>query len=348
MRPTVKRVLVVDDSSFFRQRIVDCLEADPAYRVVGCAADGRNAVALAARLEPDLVTMDVAMPVMDGIDAVRRIMQARPVPILMISALTRAGAEATFAALDAGAADFVTKPGVADGAARERFGARLRERLAALRCGATAIGGPAARAIGMAPLARDLARGTRGVDCIVIGASTGGPPLVGRILAALPHDFPHPLLVAQHMPGRFTGCFAERLDGQCAIRVRLATDGARLEPATAYIAPGGCQTVVVGRRDKRLRVVAGDEGLRYRPCIDVTFESAAAAFGPRVLGIVLTGMGDDGRAGGCSLKAVGAPVWAQDEASSTVFGMPRAVIEAGLADAVLAGDAIAPRLVAAS
>ncbi|MCB1749737.1 MAG: chemotaxis response regulator protein-glutamate methylesterase [Gammaproteobacteria bacterium] len=340
MRTTPTRVLVVDDSAFFRKQITACLEADPGYRVVGCAGDGRSAVALAARLAPDVVTMDVAMPVMDGIDAVRRIMQARPVPILMISALTRAGAEATLAALDAGAGDFITKPTLASAAERGRFGARLRQRLGALR------DAPVDAARRVAPLARGLTRGSAEVDCVVIGASTGGPPLVGRILAALPAAFARPVVVAQHMPGSFTGYFAERLDGQCDIRVRLASDGIRLEPGTAYIAPGGCQTTFVGRGEKRLRVV-GDEVERYRPCIDRTFASAAEVFGRRVLAIVLTGMGDDGRAGGGCLKAAGAPVWAQDESSSAVFGMPRAVIEAGLADAVLPGDAIAPRLLAA-
>ncbi|MEQ8497296.1 MAG: chemotaxis response regulator protein-glutamate methylesterase [Gammaproteobacteria bacterium] len=339
------RVLVVDDSAFFRRVITRALTADPALEVVGEAGDGRAAVEMAARLAPDVITMDVDMPVLDGIAAVQAIMAARPRPILMISALTHAGAEATLAALDAGACDFLAKQAGTDATALQRFTTALVTRV-------KSVAARPARALTARRVAPALDRAPRtypGLQCVVIGASTGGPPVIGDILGALPVGFPLPVVIAQHMPGAFTGCFAERLDRRSAIRVQLAADGDALAAGTAYVCPGGLQTTIErnGAGLPRLRVEAGSPIARFRPSIDVTFAAAARVFGARVLAIVLTGIGDDGCHGGRELKQVGAPMWAQDEASSVVFGMPRAVIEAGLADFVLPSTAIAPRLLEA-
>ncbi|MEQ8660566.1 MAG: chemotaxis response regulator protein-glutamate methylesterase [Gammaproteobacteria bacterium] len=349
MRGHIIRVLVVDDSAFFRRVITRALTADPMLEVIGEAADGREAVAMAARLSADVITMDVDMPILDGIAAVRAIMAARPCPVLMISALTRAGAEATLAALDAGACDFLAKHAEGDSAALAGFTRELVARVKSVARQRPGRRASAAAARRVAPALDRAPRTYPGLECVVIGASTGGPPVIGGILGALPAAFPLPLVVAQHMPGTFTSCFAERLDQQSAVRVCLAADGAPVVGGTAYICPGGMQTTLARDADgaARLCVTAGDPAARYRPSIDVTFGAAARVFGAHVLGIVLTGMGDDGCAGGRALKAGGAPVWAQDEASSVVFGMPRAVIEAGLADSVLPSVAIAPRLLEA-
>lgn len=349
MRGRTIRVLVVDDSALFRRLVTRALTADASLEVVGEAPDGEQAVAMAARLAPDVITMDVEMPVMNGIEAVRRIMQARPRPVLMISALTRQGAEATFAALEAGACDFLTKRsddavGSVQDFARELV-ARVKS-VAGQRAGRPMHARAARR---VAPVLERARSASSPIECIVIGASTGGPPVVADILGALPTAFRLPIVVAQHMPGTFTSCFAERLDRQSALTVKLAEDGEPLSHGTAYICPGGMQTELDCAAGKvvQLRVGPGLPGTRHQPSVNVTFGSAARVFGPRVLAIVLTGMGDDGCLGGRDLKAAGAPVWAQDEGSSVVFGMPRAIIEAGLADSVLPSSAIAPRLLEA-
>ncbi len=349
MRGRTIRVLVVDDSAMFRRLVTRALTADASLEVVGEAPDGEQAVAMAARLAPDVITMDVEMPVMNGIEAVRRIMAGRPRPVLMISALTRQGAEATFAALEAGACDFLTKQNEDDAGSVQRFADELVARVksvAGQRAGRPMHARAARR---VAPVLERARSAASPIECVVIGASTGGPPVVAAILNALPAAFRLPIVVAQHMPGTFTTCFAERLNRQSALTVKLAEDGERLARGTAYICPGGLQTELdrAAGNAVQLRIGRGMPGTRHQPSINVTFGSAARVFGPRVLAIVLTGMGDDGCLGGRDLKAAGAPVWAQDESSSVVFGMPRAIIEAGLADSVLPSSAIAPRLLEA-
>lgn len=336
------RVLVVDDSSFFRRRIREELERTGDITVIGEAADGREAVALAQQLHPDLITMDVAMPVMDGISAVREIMARCPTRIMMFSALTRDGARATLEALDAGAVDFMPKPGGQDTDAARH--ATLSQRiLGIVRRQSTVRSTPPAHAEPAAAATRRR-EGLARLQLVVIGASTGGPVAIQQVLTALPADYPLAVLVAVHMPGEFTATFAERLDAICPIRVRQASDGDRLVPRQVLVAPGGRQTEIE-RRGTALgvRVTPGGDHL-YKPSIDLTFGSAARAAGDAVHAVILTGMGADGTEGARLLKQQRAIVWSQDQATSVVYGMPMAVVRAGCSDRVLALPDIGPAL----
>ena len=350
-RPAV-RVLVVDDSAFFRRRLTEARAADPAIEVVGVARDGREAVARVTELRPDVVTMDVEMPVMDGITAVRRIMATAPTAVLMISAATQEGARATVEALEAGALDFIPKPTDLG----DPFGEavrRLRERVRVLgRRGRWRLPPPASPAAGpLPPPAPAAPRGpvtdalAQRFRLIVIGTSTGGPVALQRVLTGLPGGFPVPLLLVQHMPAGFTRAFAARLDQLCAIQVQEAEDGSLLHPGQALLAPGGLQTLVQrGRSGALVRIRESAREQHYRPSVDLAFATAAETFPGQVLAVVLTGMGADGREGARLLKSTGSTVWVQDEASCVVYGMPAAVEQAGLADRVLPLEEIGSRL----
>lgn len=341
------RVLVVDDSGFFRRRIVEILEADDRINVVGTAANGREAIQKVMELKPDVVTMDIEMPVMDGITAVRRIMKLQPTPILMFSSLSYEGAQATLDALEAGALDFLPKR--FDEFSQDREEAKRMLRARVRQIGARGLGikaAPAPASVsasarpGMSPAAparRPLAPTRRGdYRLVAIGSSTGGPVALQQVLTQLPATFPLPILLIQHMPSTFTPAFAQRLNQQCQITVKEAEDGEMLQKGTAYLAPGGRQLGLVDRGGKvLLRVYDGDAGLHYKPSVDLAFASAAEVFPGKVLSVVLTGMGADGREGARALKQGGATVWAQDEASCVIYGMPAAVVEANLADQVL-------------
>jgi two-component system chemotaxis response regulator CheB len=350
------RVLIVDDSGFFRRRIKEILDADPRLEVVGEAKDGVEAVNKTKELDPDVVTMDIEMPVMDGITAVREIMAKHPAPILMFSSLTTEGAQATLDALEAGALDFLPKR-------LEEISANREEALRQLRSKVFLIGAkgksakfnrsrpapPAAkpqavkpqsvaevraRRAPAAPISRGQARGS--YDIVAIGTSTGGPVALQEVLTKLPGDFPVPIILVQHMPGTFTPAFAKRLDQLCKIRVKEAEQGDELQNGCAYLAPGGKQMEIQQRGGKlRIEISDGEPSLNYRPSVDITFNSVARVLPGRSLAIVLTGMGADGREGARTMKAGGAAVWAQDEASCVVYGMPASIVEAGLADRIL-------------
>lgn len=338
------RVLVVDDSSFFRKRIRLFLEESPDITVVGEAANGEEAVRLTTQLSPDLVTMDVAMPVLDGIEAVRRIMRQRPTSIIMFSALTREGAKATLDALDAGAVDFLAKQ--TDIGSAGDSGALLRQRVLDI-----ARSGKRSKSNAHEPATMQERRPTSSAaarhvspELVVIGASTGGPVAVQQILAELPAGFAYPVLVAVHMPSTFTHTYAERLDGLCRLQVREAEQGDRLQVGRVLVAPGGRQTLVKRNGNGlKVNIRDGDSQL-YKPSVDLTLRSVATALGNRALAIVLTGMGADGAAGAAELKRLGGQVWAQDEASCVVYGMPQAVARAGVADRILALNKIAAAL----
>lgn len=340
------RVLVVDDSGFFRRRIVEILDADDRLQVVGTATNGREAIQKVMELKPDVVTMDIEMPVMDGITAVKRIMKLQPTPILMFSSLSYEGAQATLDALEAGALDFLPKRFDEFSQDREEAKRMLRARVRQIGAQRLAVK-PAARPattpapgattgaiIAKRPLAAARKRGD--FRLVAIGSSTGGPVALQQVLAQLPADFPLPVLLVQHMPATFTPAFAQRLNQQCPIRVKEAEDGELLEKGTAYLAPGGRQLGLVERGGQvRLRVYDGAPDLHYRPSVDLAFTSAAEVFPGKVLSVVMTGMGADGREGARALKQGGSTVWAQDEATCVIYGMPAAVVEANLADQVL-------------
>ncbi|MGY8836067.1 MAG: protein-glutamate methylesterase/protein-glutamine glutaminase [Enterobacterales bacterium] len=378
------KVLVVDDSSFFRRRVSEILEQDSDIQVIGFAVNGREAVEKAAQLRPDMITMDVEMPVLDGISAVKEIMASNPTPILMFSSLTRDGATATFDALDAGAMDFLPKK-FEDIARNNEDAIKLlqnkvkdigRRRLPRTFKAATppksvipakpttstlsqrsstltpSIKQPDRsfqRAAPKAPSGTSIASmraSGKQYQLVAIGTSTGGPVALQTILTQLPANFPHPILLIQHMPAAFTPAFAARLNGLCQIKVKEAQQGDRLQPGTAYLAPGGQQMMVEGRGANRTLRVFEDhsERISYKPSVDVTFASAAKTYQGDVLAIVLTGMGADGRDGARMLKQTGATIWAQDEKSCVVYGMPQAIANAGLSSESLALNDVAARI----
>lgn len=344
------RVLVVDDSAFFRRRLSEALSADPGIQVVGAARDGQEAVSRVAELRPDVVTMDVEMPVMDGIRAVRQIMATAPTAILMVSAATQEGARATVEALEAGAVDFVPKPTDLGDPRSSETARRLRERVRVLARRSRARP-PSPSTVVTPATASAAARGTgpeslaQRYRLLVLGTSTGGPVALQRVLCTLPADYPLPILLVQHMPAGFTRAFASRLDQLCALRVQEAEDGAPLRPGEALLAPGGLQTLVQrGRTGAVVRIRESAPEQHYRPSVDLAFATAAEVHAGQVLAVVLTGMGADGREGARRLKAAGSTVWVQDEATCVVYGMPAAVEQAGLADRVLPLEEIGPRL----
>lgn len=360
------KVLVVDDSSFFRRRVSEIITQDPMLTVIDTAQNGREAVEKAQQLRPDVITMDIEMPVMDGISAVREIMAKCPTPILMFSSLTHEGAKATLDALDAGALDFLPKK--FEDIARDKDEAvrLLQQRVKEISRKRFLMSAPA-RPKAPEPVARTplnaprtaerqaepqraapvaaFKRSGKSYQLVAIGTSTGGPVALQNVLTKLPGDFPHPILLIQHMPATFTAAFAARLNGLCQIGVKEAEDGDVLKPGHAYLAPGGKQMLLEGRgAGARIRIVDGNDKVNYKPCVDITFASAAKNYADKVLAIVLTGMGADGRDGARLLKEQGSTIWAQDEASCVVYGMPQAVAKAGIATESLPLDRVAQRI----
>ena len=387
----VVKVLVVDDSGFFRRRVSEILSADPNIQVVGTATNGKEAIDQALALKPDVITMDYEMPMMDGITAVRHIMQRCPTPVLMFSSLTHEGARVTLDALDAGAVDFLPKNFEDISRNPEKVKQLLCEKILSISrsnrrantysapapvaahaptpapapapshsshgstssYGSTAPARPAPAPLPTrtpAPAsthssASSASAKRKAYKLVAIGTSTGGPVALQRVLTQLPANFPAPIVLIQHMPAAFTKAFAERLDKLCRISVKEAEDGDILRPGLALLAPGGKQMMVDGRG--AVKILPGDERLNYKPCVDITFGSAAKSYGDKVLAVVLTGMGADGREGARLLKQGGSSIWAQDEASCVIYGMPMAIVKADLADAIYSLDDIGRHLVEA-
>ncbi|ORL49058.1 protein-glutamate methylesterase/protein-glutamine glutaminase [Pseudomonas putida] len=369
------KVLVVDDSGFFRRRVSEILSADPTIQVVGTATNGKEAIDQALALKPDVITMDYEMPMMDGITAVRHIMQRCPTPVLMFSSLTHEGARVTLDALDAGAVDYLPKNFEDISRNPDKVKQMLCEKVHTISRSNRRLGSyarpapvatpvpasspapassfasptparPAATARAAAPAAsHSPAPKRKPYKLVAIGTSTGGPVALQRVLTQLPANFPAPIVLIQHMPAAFTKAFAERLDKLCRINVKEAEDGDMLRPGLALLAPGGKQMMIDGRGT--VKILPGDERLNYKPCVDITFGSAAKSYGDKVLSVVLTGMGADGREGARLLKQGGSTVWAQDEASCVIYGMPMAIVKANLADAVYSLDEIGKHLVEA-
>ncbi|MDO6764761.1 chemotaxis response regulator protein-glutamate methylesterase [Agarivorans sp. 1_MG-2023] len=354
------KVLVVDDSSFFRRRVSEIINADSTLEVIDTAKNGREAIDMVARLKPDVITMDIEMPVMDGITAVREIMAKNPTPVLMFSSLTHDGAKATLDALEAGALDFIPKKFEDIARDREEAVSLLQQRVKAIarrRVVARRTASPAAPATTRPAVAKRRTPVSSGASnasppqaaerasvsprfkpsgkrykLVAIGTSTGGPVALQTILTSIPAGFSKPILLVQHMPATFTAAFAQRLNSLSRINVKQAEDGDELRPGWAYLAPGGKQMLVEGRGQYgRLRIIEGNDKVNYKPCVDITFASLAKSHQSNVLAMILTGMGADGRDGCRLLKENGSTIWAQDEASCVVYGMPQAVASAGLA-----------------
>ena len=364
-------VLVVDDSGFFRRRLGEIINASDKLKVVGTASNGREAIEQALKLKPDVITMDYEMPIMDGITAVREIMNRCPTPILMFSSLTYEGARVTLDSLAAGAVDYLPKnfeeisknSTVLKQKLIERIltvasagkGAALTQSLVAPQESpasppkaepakpkpATPVARPVADSQAPVDSARP-ARRSKNLQLVAIGTSTGGPVALQNVLTQLPANFSVPIVLIQHMPSTFTAAFAERLNSLSQITVLEAKDGDSLRPGVALLAPGGKQLMIV--KGGKVKVLPGDERLNYKPCVDVTFGSAANVFADKVLAIVLTGMGSDGCEGAKLLKKQGSEIWAQDEATSVIYGMPMAVAKANIVDQVLPLSKVGARL----
>jgi len=338
------RVLIVDDSTFFRRAIRRLLAGDPLIEVVGEAANGEEALRLVHECNPDVITMDVQMPIMDGITAVRRLKGVTRARILMFSHLTYEGARSTVEALSAGASDFIPKT-LADAHGERSVDAReLCSRIHALGASHSAspsgLGGatfPCEAGASSANARRVLPPASIGSvpGVVLVGASTGGPVALQRLLCGVADSAACPILIVQHMPASFTRAFAERLDSLCRITVKEAEHGDYPAPGHAYLAPGGRQ-MRLERHAGRLRVVVedGSPAQTYKPSVDVLFESVAKLGLRQVLAVVMTGMGSDGCAGARSLRELGNRVWAESAESCVVYGMPQVVVNAGLADRV--------------
>jgi two-component system chemotaxis response regulator CheB len=319
------RVLIVDDSALIRQLLTTLLSADPDIEVVGTADDPLVARDRIKALNPDVVTLDVEMPHMDGITFLRKIMTLRPMPVIMISTLTQAGADVTLEALEIGAVDFVAKP---SGDAIHTLPALASELQAKVKAAArTRI---AARAAMAAPAVRKVARSVRpNGKIIAIGASTGGVEALKTVLMNLPSDCP-PILITQHMPPRFTDAFAQRLNRECPMAVSEAVDGDVIEQGHVYIAPGSHHMQIVkAGTGYRCTLDDGPAVTGHRPSVDVLFRSVARVVGRSAVGVILTGMGKDGADGLLELRKAGGLTIGQDEASSLIYGMPQVAFERG-------------------
>lgn len=370
------KVLVVDDSSFFRRRVTDILNKDPLLNVIDVAVNGLEAVEKALSLKPDVITMDIEMPVLNGIAAVKKIMAQSPTAILMFSSLTHEGAKSTLDALEAGALDFLPKKFNEIAQNSEEAGSLLRQRVLQLakKRAVTKNSGVTKNTVTQDNLANKPRQGFsssvmprksvteqavsseakkvasslktssgKKYSLLAIGTSTGGPVALQKILTELPQDFPLPIILIQHMPATFTNAFATRLNSLCKITVKEASNGDVLKPGCAYLAPGGRQMIISGSEHaSKISIIEENSSkIAFKPSVDVSFGSAAKIYGGKVLGVILTGMGADGREGSRMLKAQGATIWAQDEQSCVVYGMPQAVTVAGISQLSLPLNAIA-------
>ena len=335
------RVLVVDDSALIRQLISGMLEEDPGIRVVGTAADPYIARNKIKQFDPDVLTLDVEMPRMDGLTFLRNLMRLRPMPVVMVSTLTAAGAPATLEALALGAVDFVAKPSADPAAGLDAYAELLRAKVRAAAQARVRHLETGIAPAGAVPLVY------RSVDrLIAIGASTGGTEAVREVLAAMPADAP-PIVIAQHIPADFSAPFAERLDRHSRMAVRQAADGDAILPGHAYVAPGGRHLRVQRRGQRWLCRVDDDAPVNgHRPSVDVLFDSVVRAAGRQASAALLTGMGDDGARGLLALRQAGAATLAQDQATSVVWGMPGAAVARGGAREVVPLSRVAERLLA--
>lgn len=374
------KVLIVDDSNFFQTRLKEIVNQHPQLNVVGVAANGQEAVELAAKLKPDVISMDYEMPLLDGVSAVKKIMADDPVPIIMFSSMTYEGAKITLDALSAGAVDFMNKNFAEVSNNSASFNKKLHDKLVTFAKGAAVAESNPPPQSEASPVAKEpiksqqqnpvvrrrespeisespartrdafrSAASRKGelkgkVKLLAIGASTGGPVAVSEMISQFPRNFPVPIIVIQHMPENFTKAFAERMNRNANLHVKEAETGDRVEAGHVLVAPGGKQ-LIFDKNGSSIKIIEGDDRVNYRPCVDITFASAANTFGGHVLGVVLTGMGSDGCEGARLLKQRGATIWSQDQQSSVVYGMPAAVARENLTDRVLTMRDFAPQII---
>ncbi|MFZ0687664.1 MAG: chemotaxis response regulator protein-glutamate methylesterase [Terriglobales bacterium] len=341
MKPT--RILIVDDSAVIRRLLAETLSGDPALEVVATAGNGQIALAKIPLYHPDLVTLDVEMPVMDGLETLVEIRKLYPrLPVIMFSTLTERGAAATLDALARGANDYVTKPSQngSSEVARARVRDDLTRKIKTL-CGARAP------LIETAPRLRRVSAGVQArIDVVAIGTSTGGPNALGELIPQLPGDLPVPVVIVQHMPPLFTRLLADRLNAAGRLRVREGKAGEKLEPGQVWIAPGDEHMTVMRKGAEFVLGINHDPPENScRPAVDVLFRSVAQAYGANVLAVVLTGMGADGTRGAALIREAGGEIIVQDEASSVVWGMPGSVIAASLSDGIYPLNGIAAEVV---
>lgn len=351
------RVLVVDDSAFMRKAISLMLESDPEIEVVGMASNGEDGIELNQKLKPDVITLDIEMPRMDGLTALRRIMNENPTPVMMISSLTTEGAEATLEALSLGAVDFIPKQlsFVAldivkikeELLAKIKHIAQHKPRFSKNTAGAIRATAPKPKPVSISTPSSGAAKKVlKKYHIVAIGTSTGGPPALQAVLPLLPKNFPVPVTVVQHMPATFTKSLADRLDGISNIHVKEAEQGEKLQAGVAYIAPGGKHMLVKGRPGNT-EIVLSDEprDTLHRPAVNVMVKSVADAYGSAVLGVIMTGMGSDGLEGIRQVKKNGGTAFAQNMETCVVYGMPRAIVDEGLADKIIAIENMAAEIV---
>jgi two-component system, chemotaxis family, protein-glutamate methylesterase/glutaminase len=337
------RVLVVDDSALMRKLIPQMLEASPSIEVVGTAMDGTFCLKKIEELHPDVITLDLQMPGMNGIDTLKEIMRRNPLPVIVVSSHSTEGASVTFKALGLGAFDFVTKPQDATTHMEEASSELIAKIKAAADCKVVRPG----RLAGMAarPEKTSLAKSARPSKLVAIGISTGGPQALEFVLAQLPPDFPGSIVIVQHMPEGFTDMFARRLDEICSLRVKEAQSGDILQAGRVLVCPGSRHMRVKRLTMGDVAVLSDEPRVNgHRPSVDVLFKSAGEEFGKEAIAVLMTGMGDDGAEGLGAVKKAGGMTIAQNEESCVVFGMPKAAIERGYATRVVALDVLASTL----
>jgi two-component system chemotaxis response regulator CheB len=329
------RVLVVDDSAFIRRAVIKIFEGHPDIRVIDVASDGEMAIELIKKLRPDVVTLDVKMPVLDGLAALQRIMKECPTPVVMLSSLTEKGGENTLRALELGAVDFIDKTSAGGAMDISGLAGELTSKiLVAAWVDVLKLRQETATRPVLHPPQEVIAR--RGTELVLIGTSTGGPPALQAILTKFPANFPCPIVMVQHMPVGFTASLAERLNRLCAIEVKEGEDGEHIRSGCAYLAPAG-RHMKVRRSGGSLQVFLDQHpaDALHRPSVDVLFGSAAPVCGNNSLGVVLTGMGKDGSIGAGAIKRAGGRVVVESEETSIVFGMPKAVMDTVRVDGVV-------------
>lgn len=339
------KVLIVDDSAFMRNALTTLIATDPELQVIGTAKNGVEAIDKVFTLKPDIVTMDVEMPKMDGLEALRVIMDKSPLPVIMVSSMTTEGAQVTLDALDIGAVDFIPK-NLSDLSLnivkiKDVLTMKLKQ------IGRRGIKPKRQPANQVVTVKNHTYTAERKISVIAIGSSTGGPKILQDILVGIPADFRTPIVIAQHMPASFTGPFADRLNSLSAVTIKEAKAGEVVKSGVVYIAPG-CGHMKVVRRGA-LETIIEIEGNRddviYRPSVDILFRSVAESYPGRALGVILTGMGKDGLEGAREIKKGGGRIFAQDEETSVVFGMPGAIVEEGIADKILPAEKMSGEIV---